>query len=241
MMSEQRAKQEQGERQAAMGLDGRHVVVTGGTGGLGPAVLEAFVGAGAKVHVPCHETDLAADRRIAGVDYTLGVDLRSEAAVSAYYRALPGLWASVHIAGGFLWTPIADATLARLEQQFGINAVTSFLCSREAAALLRQRGRGGRIVNVTSQAVRRPSAGMSVYAMSKAAVTALTESLAAELSSEGIWVNAIAPSIIDTPTNREAMPDANTSEWTAPSEIAPTILYLAAPANASVTGAIIPV
>jgi NAD(P)-dependent dehydrogenase (short-subunit alcohol dehydrogenase family) len=240
-MSEQRAKQEQGVRQAAMGLDGRHVVVTGGTGGLGPAVLEAFVGAGAKVHVPCHETELGDDRRIAGVDYTLGVDLRSEAAVSAYYRALPGLWASVHIAGGFLWTPIADATLARLEQQFGINAVTSFLCSREATALLRQRGRGGRIVNVTAQAVRRPGAGLSVYAMSKAAVMALTESLAAELSSEGIWVNAIAPSIIDTPTNREAMPDANTSEWTAPSEIAPTVLYLAAPANASVTGAIIPV
>ena len=231
-----------GESEAlAMGLAGRHVVVTGGTGGLGPAVVQAFSEAGAVVHVPCVEETLADGARIAGVTYTLGVDLRDEDAVTGYYRGLPGLWASVQVAGGFLWTPFADATRARLDQQFEINAVTAFLCCREALARLRTRGRGGRLLNVTSQAVRQPSAGMSVYSMSKAAVSALTESLAAEVRSEGIWVNAVAPSIIDTPTNRAAMPDADTSAWTAPSRIVPTLLYLASPANKSVTGAIIPV
>jgi len=225
----------------AMGLAGRHVVVTGGTGGLGPAVVGAFAEAGAHVHVPCVEGTLADEARISGVEYTLSVDLRDEAAVTGYYRALPGLWASVQVAGGFFWTPFADATRARLDQQFELNAVTAFLCCREALARLRTRGRGGRLINVTSQAVDQPSAGMSVYAMSKAAVSALTESLAAEVRSEGIWVNAVAPSIIDTPTNRAAMPDADTSAWTAPSRIAPTLLYLASPENKSVTGAIIPV
>jgi len=224
-----------------MGLAGRHVVVTGGTGGLGPAVVEAFRSAGAQVHVPCFEDSLADDVRIDGVDYACGVDLRDEGAVSSYYRALPGLWASVQIAGGFLWTPFADATRERLQEQIEINALTAFLCCREALALLRTRGRGGRLVNVTAQAVERPDTGLSVYVMSKAAVTALTTSLAAEVSSEGIWVNAIAPSIIDTPTNRASMPDADTSAWTAPSRIAPTVLYLASPVNASVTGSIIPV
>ncbi len=225
----------------AMDLAGRHVVVTGGTGGLGPAVVEAFVEAGAQVHVPCVEESLDEEAKIAGVEYTLAVDLRDEAAVTGYYRGLPGLWASVQVAGGFLWTPFADATRARLDQQFEINAVTAFLCCREALARMRTRGRGGRLINVTSQAVAQPAAGMSVYAMSKAAVSALTESLAAEVRSEGIWVNAVAPSIIDTPTNRAAMPDADTSAWTAPSRIAPTLLYLASPRNTSVTGAIIPV
>lgn len=232
---------DQPQSQGALGLAGRHVVVTGGTGGLGPAVVRAFVDAGAVVHVPCVEAEVAPAVAVDGVRYTGGVDLRDEAAVAAYYRGLPGLWASVQIAGGFRWTPIADATLERLEAQLGINARTCFLCCREAIAAIRQRGRGGRLVNVTSQTVRRPAAGMSVYAMSKAAVWALTESLAAELGPEGIFVNAIAPSIIDTPTNRAAMPDADTSTWTAPSAIAPTILYLASPTNASVSGAVIPV
>ncbi|HFE47451.1 MAG TPA: SDR family NAD(P)-dependent oxidoreductase [Nannocystis exedens] len=225
----------------SMGLLGRHVVITGGTGGLGPAVVRTFVQAGARVHVPCIQELLPEEMRIDGVHYTLSVDLRDEAEVATYYRGLPGLWASIQVAGGFLWTPFADATRACLERQIEINALTAFLCCREALAILRTQGKGGRLVNVTSQTLDKPSAGMSIYAMSKAAVSALTRSLAEELRSESIWVNAIAPSIIDTPTNRAAMPDADASQWTSPAQIAPTLLYLAAPANASVTGAIIPV
>ena len=120
-----------------------------------------------------------------------------------------------------------------------MNARTCFLATREAARALR--GRGGRIVNVAARPALVPTAGLVAYAASKAAVVAITQGAAAELSAEGIFVNAIVPSIIDTPANRAAMPDADFARWPKPTELAAAIAYLASPANALTSGALVPV
>jgi len=122
-----------------------------------------------------------------------------------------------------------------------MNAVTAFLCCREA--IKNMRGRGGRIVNVSAQPGVEPrrGAGMAAYAASKAAVSALTLSLAEEVASEGIWVNAVVPSIMDTEANRRAMPKADHSKWPGLDEVAATIAFLASPQNAVTRAALVPV
>ncbi|WAS94358.1 SDR family NAD(P)-dependent oxidoreductase [Nannocystis punicea] len=221
-------------------LEGLTIVVTGGAGALGGAVVQELADAGAAVVVPAIDDGPA--ERVAGVRYVPRVDLSQEAAVAAVYDALPSLWASVHVAGGFTWAKVEDTTLATLQGQWTLNAVTAFLCSRAAVAKIRATGKqGGRIVNTVARAVAQPAAGLSAYTMSKAAVAALTAQLAEELRQEGITVNAIAPGLIDTPVNRRDMPDADFSRWTKPAEIARTIHALVSPGLGVTSGAIVPV
>jgi NAD(P)-dependent dehydrogenase (short-subunit alcohol dehydrogenase family) len=218
------------------GFEARNVVITGGAGALGSAVVQAFVAAGAVCHLPVLEPAPAAagnPRR------TGGVNLTDERAVEAYYATLPPLVASIHLAGGFLAKPIAETSRADLAQQLELNLVTAFLCCREAVKALRQSG-GGRIVNVAARVVEAPASGMAAYIASKAAVAALTRALAEELKGEGILVNAVLPSIIDTPANRAAMPNAPTERWPKPEELARAILWLASPENRLTSGALLP-
>lgn len=217
---------------APSGLAGRHVLVTGGSGGLGPAVVEAFVAAGAVVHVPTRGDVPAGARALPRVDLT------SEDAVAALFAALPPLWASVHVAGGFLFQPLLETTLADVRGQLDVNFTTAFLCTREAARQMQ--GRAGRIVNVTSAAVEHPSSGMGAYIASKGAVAAFTRAAARELREAHILVNAVAPTIVDTPKNRAAMPGVNPSSWTGPAQIARAIVWLASPDNETMSGAVLP-
>ncbi|MBZ5707939.1 SDR family NAD(P)-dependent oxidoreductase [Nannocystis pusilla] len=221
-------------------LEGLTIVVTGGAGALGGAVVQELVDAGAAVVVPAID-DGPADP-VAGARYLPRVDLSQETAVEAVYAGLPSLWASVHLAGGFTWAKVEDTTLAMVQAQWTLNAVTAFLCSRAAVAKIRATGKsGGRIVNTVARAVAQPAAGVAAYTMSKAAVAGLTAQMAEELRDEGINVNAIAPGLIDTPANRKAMPDADTSRWTKPAEIARTVHALVSPALSVTSGAIVPV
>ena len=166
--------------------------------------------------------------------------LDDEAATIAYYATLPRLWASIHLVGGFAMNPIVDTSLAEFERQWRINAATCFLACREAVRALRGGG-GGRIVNVASRAAVTPSPNMTAYVGSKASVAALTQSLAAEVLGDGILVNAVLPSIIDTPANRAAMPDADHARWPKPIEIGEVIAFLASPENTLTSGALVPV
>ena len=216
---------------------GLNVVVTGATGELGAAVARKLLDAGAIVHVPARDP-AKADPRVHAV---LVSDLADESAVAAFYAGLPPLWASIHCAGGFAMSPIDETKFADLRAMIHMNTVSAFLCCREAIKAMR--GRGGRIVNVAAQAGIEPrrGSGMAAYAASKAAVAAITLSLAEEVAAEGIWVNAVAPSIMDTEANRRAMPNADHSKWPKLDEVASTIVFLASPQNAATRAALVPV
>ena len=204
----------------------QNVVVTGGRGALGSGVVEVLRARGANVIVAPDPPEL---------------DLTDEAATTAFYAKLPPLWASIHLVGGFAMKPLVDTSAAEFEKQWRLNALTCFLACREAVRAIRQTGDGGRIVNVGSRPVVQPAGGMAAYTAGKAAVASLTQSLAAELVGERILVNAVLPSIIDTPANRASMPNADHSSWPKATEIAEAIAFLVSPENTLTTGTLLPV
>jgi NAD(P)-dependent dehydrogenase (short-subunit alcohol dehydrogenase family) len=226
-----------------MDYQGRTVIVTGGTGGLGSAVVDALLAAGAICHVP-HRGD-AMRTHSDGRRLTLhsAIDLTDEAAVEGFYQQIPGLWASIHIAGGFAFGPVAASGKTVLMSQIEINLVTCYLCCRSAVTAMTATPAGGRIVNVASRPALewRIGAGMAAYTASKAGVAALTAALAEEVVKHNVLVNAVAPSILDTEVNRKAMPKADHASWPKVEDVAQTVLFLASPDNRVTRGAIVPV
>lgn len=226
-------------------LEGRVALVTGGTGALGRAVVARLATGGADVHASwvteAEVTDFAAalGRRVQRVHLRRS-DVTDPASVD---QLVTGVTESAgrldilaNIVGGFAFASLEETAPAVWQRMLALNATSAFLCCRAAAPVMRRR-RWGRIVNVAAvPALERGAAGMSAYAASKAAVLNLTYSLARELAPHGITVNAIVPSTIDTPANRKAMPEADTSTWLAPDEIAEVIAFLASDRAAAVTG-----
>jgi len=227
----------------------RHIVVTGGAGALGSAVVEALAAAGAICHVPClHEAEKRGCRlqESKNIRLTIAGNLAEEAAVTRLYQGIAPLWGSVHIAGGFAMAPMRDITAELLRQQLDMNFVSCALCCRAAVNAMSSNtaaGSGGRIVNVSARPGLewRSGAGMVAYTASKAAVAALTAALAEEVAKDGILVNAVAPSIMDTAANRAAMPKADYALWPKVEEVAATIVFLVSPENRVTRGAIVPV
>src|SRR6266511_2565903 len=194
-------------KETPMDYRNRHVVVTGGTGALGTAVVGALVEAGATCHVP-----YVIEQEAARFPF---LDLAEESAVARLFDGVPALWASIHLVGGFAMAPIGKTTKSDLMKQVDMNFVTAFLCCRAAVDAMTRNGAGGRIVNVATRPALewRAGAGMIAYAASKAAVAAMTVALAEEVVQTGILVNAVAPSTMDTPANRQAMPKADHAAW----------------------------
>jgi NAD(P)-dependent dehydrogenase (short-subunit alcohol dehydrogenase family) len=222
----------------------RHVVVTGGAGALGTAVVARLIEAGALCHVPCLNEAEAARFRLREhkqITVTITGSLADEAAVDKLYRGISPLWASVHTVGGFAAAGLRETSLATIRQQLEMNLVSCMLCCR--AAVRAMSSDGGRIVNVAARPALewRSGAGMTAYAASKAGVAAFTAALAEEVAKDGILVNAVAPSIMDTPANRQAMPKADHALWPKVEEVAATIAFLASPDNKVTRGAIVPV
>jgi len=227
-----------------MDFRNRHVVVTGGAGALGTAVVARLIEAGAVCHVPClNEAEIARFRLRdhKQVAVTVTGSLTDEAAIEKLYGGVTPLWASIHTVGGFAASALRDTDLATIRQQIEMNLISCILCCR--AAVRSMTGTGGRIVNVAARPGLewRTGAGMTAYTAGKAGVAALTAALAEEVAKDDILVNAVAPSIMDTPVNRQAIPKADYALWPKVEEVAATIAFLASPENLVTRGAIVPV
>ena len=222
-------------------MAGRVIAITGAFGVLGSAVASAAAEQGHRVAL----IDFAAGGptpagalALGGVDLTDAV--QAGAAVDRVADYFGGLDALLNIAGGFSWSTLETSMAEGWHRLFLINVQTAANASRAAIPHLR-RSAAGRIVTVGANAARRAAMGMGPYAASKAGVHSLTEALAEELKTDGITVNAVLPSILDTPTNRAEMPDADVSAWVAPADLAAVMLFLASDAAGAVTGALLPV
>lgn len=218
----------------------RVIAVTGGHGVLGRAVVEAAVADGLRVAVIDHAAGPGVPEdvlELGGVDLTDGQAARR--AVDAAAERFGHLDALLNIAGGFVWQTTDDAEPA-WDRMHALNLKTALNASRAALPWLK-RSEDGRIVNVGANAALKSAAGMGAYAASKAAVHRLTESLAEELKTTSVTVNAVLPSILDTPQNRVDMPEADPSKWVRPADLARVMLFLASPDSRAITGALIPV
>jgi NAD(P)-dependent dehydrogenase (short-subunit alcohol dehydrogenase family) len=218
------------------------VIVTGGTGALGRAVVGTLLAAGAHCRVPyVVDAEAATFPHEDGVTLVPRCELTNEDDVARLYDGVTDLWASIHIAGGFAMGAVAETDKAGMLHMLNMNFVSCYLCCR--AAVQGFGAAGGRIVNVAARPGIEPrlGAGIAPYAASKAAVAAFTQALAAEVAGRGILVNAVAPSIIDTPANRAAMPKADHAAWPKPAEIAATIAFLASAENKVTTGGLVQV
>ncbi len=224
---------------------GRIYAITGAFGTLGTALAAAAHAQGARVAF----IDFAASapNGIAEGETRLvlpGVDLSDAAsadkAIAAIAARFGGIDALFNVAGGFTWEKIENAGPENWTRLFTMNTVTALNASRAAIPYLKA-STAGRIINVGANAAVKAGTGMGAYAASKAGVHRLTESLADELKPTGITVNAVLPSIIDTPANRADMPEADVSTWVTPASLSSVMLFLASEAAKDVTGALIPV
>ena len=217
------------------------VVITGGLGVLGRAVGAVLAERGARVvlldRAPAQAVEGMADV-IGGVDLTDAA--AGKAAIAAAAQTLGGLDALVNVAGGFRWQTLADGDIETWDQLYSMNLRSAVLaCQAALPHLLKQPGAS--IVNVGALASQKAGAGMGAYAASKAGVARLTEALAEELKDRGVRVNAVLPSILDTPANRADMPDADSTRWVQPSALGAVIAFLISADAAAITGASIPV
>lgn len=223
----------------------RTALITGGAGGLGVAVVEAFLADGWRVVTPVRAESVGklpegAVPLVADLTDEMEVTTAVDTAMAARGPEAP-LRAVINLVGGFASGPlIADAPYSGLEAQLHQNLRPTYLVTQAALPHLVEAG-GGSVVCVSSRTALAPFPGGSAYAISKAAVLAFAASVALEYRSKNVRCNTVLPSVIDTPVNRAAMPDADFARWVRPEQIAPTILFLASDASAPTSGAQIPV
>ena len=223
-------------------LHSRAFAVTGGFGVLGRALGDGLVQAGARVALIGRGS--APPGLAPGALGLGGVDLSDAAAAHAAIdraaQQFGGLDGLVNVAGGFEWEKIEGGRIDTWQRMFEINLRTAVLAAQAAFPHLLARG-SARIVNVGSAAAEHAGLGMGAYSASKSGVARLTEAMAEEFKDRGITVNAVLPSIIDTPANRADMPKADPSRWVSPLALARVVLFLLSDDAAPITGALIPV
>jgi NAD(P)-dependent dehydrogenase (short-subunit alcohol dehydrogenase family) len=229
-------------------LSGRVVLVTGAGGGLGGAVVRGLLAEGARVAgVATAPPAVPSDAAGAGDRWrSLAADLADpagvEAVVSSTVEHFGRLDAVTHLVGG--WgggTEVAALPPDEWHRLLRLNLTTTFLVCRAACAAMMRQGGGGRIVTFGAAQALRPPGRQAAYNAAKAAVIALTQTVAEEMKPYGITANCLLPSVIDTPANRRAMPTSDPGRWVRPEHLAELIVTLLSDAGAALTGAAIPV
>lgn len=211
-------------------------MVVGASGALGGAVTAAFAAAGAAV-TGLDRQEPAEDRRHPEAQYR-AVDVLDEDSVGAAFDEGPPPWAVVNLVGGYAgFRPIADLDLGELTTQLTLNLHTAALITKHALRVMR----AGRVVHTASRAGVRTQGQGFPYSVSKAGVLHLVSMAAAETHGTGLTVNAVVPSIMDTPANRAAMPDADHAKWPTVEQVARVYVWLASPDAELVSGAAVPV
>jgi NAD(P)-dependent dehydrogenase (short-subunit alcohol dehydrogenase family) len=227
-----------------MNLNGKRVAVTGGFGTLGVATVNVLQALGARVAAIDRANGPAAGASLGDAKTFGDVDIGDPAAAKATFatvaEVLGGIDALVNIAGSFRWEKVADGGLETWDFLYNVNARTAVAASKAALPFL-VGSTSGSIVNIGAMGAIKAGAGMGAYAASKAGVCKLTEALADELREKDITVNAILPSIIDTPPNRADMPKSNFAHWVKPEQIAALIAFLISDDARAITGALIPI
>ena len=223
-------------------LRDRVFVITGGFGALGRALAQALGQRGARVALVDRAPSLAAPASAERMLHLGGVDLGAGGAAQAAMAAVQRQWQRidglVNVAGGFAWETLAEGSLDTWDRLYAMNLRSAVAASQ---AVLPHLAAGGRIVNVGALAALKAGAGMGAYAASKAGVLRFTEALAEELKDRGVTVNAVMPSIIDTPTNRADMPKADFDRWVTPEALSRVVAFLLSDDAAAITGACLPV
>jgi NAD(P)-dependent dehydrogenase (short-subunit alcohol dehydrogenase family) len=219
----------------------RNVLVTGAQGALGKVVVSRFASLGCRVFAVFHRGP--APEPAPGVEW-IQMDVTDAASVRAGFARLRQgggeVDALVHCAGGFRFAKIEDVRDEDLDFLLDVNLRSALLLVREAIPGMKAQNYG-RIVLVSSRATQVPTAGMGVYTASKAGLNALTAAVADEVREHDINVNAVLPTVIDTPANRRDMPKADFSTWVSPEELAEIIVSLTQPLGKPLNGALIAV
>lgn len=222
----------------------RRVVITGTNGALGGTVAEHFVSEGVEVvglDISYDSENLAeqsANLYVAKLDATDPDQVRDMFAKIAQERG--GVDAVIHCAGGFRWSKFDEVSDADIDFLLNVNLRSTMYMVREAIAVMKEAGRG-RVVVVSSRSTLNPGVGEGAYAATKAGINAIVKSVAAEVAADDITINAILPSIIDTPPNRAEMPDADFSTWVKRDQLAGIIDMLVGPGGDAINGALLPV
>jgi NAD(P)-dependent dehydrogenase (short-subunit alcohol dehydrogenase family) len=220
-------------------LSGRKIIVLGGGGALGRAVIERFHADGASILVADARPPAEADRH-PGVHY-VAVDALEESSVAAAFAVPPPPAAVVNLIGGYTPPqPLTELNVDVLRQQLDLNLVTAAIVTKHAMPLLAAQD-GGPLVHVSSRVATEKGENGFAYSVSKLGVVRLVEAAAAEGREQGVRVNCILPSIIDTPANRAALPNAMHHRWPKPAELAAVLAFLVSDDAILISGAAIPV
>ncbi|MBK6287228.1 MAG: SDR family NAD(P)-dependent oxidoreductase [Gammaproteobacteria bacterium] len=221
-----------------MTLEGKRIVITGANGALGRGVTRCARALGAETVLL--DLDFAANAG-AGESRAIRVDLGDEAATRTCFGQIGAVDALFNLAGGFAMGPCTwEVDAAGWSRMFAINVDTMRNAVRAVLPGMLARGRGA-IVNVGALGALQGQGRMSAYCAAKSVVMRLTESLAAELKEQGVNVNAVLPSMLDTPRNRADMPEADFSRWVSPEDLGNVICFLGSDSARAIHGALIPV
>jgi NAD(P)-dependent dehydrogenase (short-subunit alcohol dehydrogenase family) len=226
----------------ALTLEHRVIVVTGGFGTLGRALADVLGQQGAllalvdRAQIPPDMRETERTSLLGGID--LGVQAAFDDALLQIVRRWQRIDGLVNVAGGFAWESVGQGSLETWDRMYSMNLRSAVAASQ---AVLPHLSAGGRIVNVGAMAALKAAGGMGAYAASKAGVLRFTEALAEELKDRGVTVNAVLPSIIDTPANRADMPKADFDRWVTPQALSRVVAFLLSDDAAAITGACLPV